>query len=708
MSAAPAFSRKHRSGATGGDLRFVRNGAPNARRRPGESRRLICCCGLVLSAGTVLAYGNSVRGVMLFDDLVHIVQNPRIRQPMDLVSILTGKRPVTEATLAVNHTAGGLNVTGYHVFNVVVHVLAGLLLFGVVRRTLEWLHGDRPRAENGQGAGNDKRWGCSAERSGYSATIVAFVIALLWLVHPLQTQSVTYIIQRSESLMGMFYLLTLYSVIRAARGRVLGWSAVAMVSCALGMGSKGVMVTAPVVVLLYDRVFLSSSWKDVFRRRWGLYAGLCLTWLVLWMTDVAPGILSTDRRIATTGFSFKGIAPLEYLQTQAGVILRYLRLAVVPVGLCLDYAWPVARRFPEYAAPGVMVLLLLVATLWALVRRPAWGFVGAWFFVILAPTSSVIPIKDPIFEHRMYLPLASVVTVMVLAGAWFLDRVYARYSLSNKARIGLSTAVVCLTAGALMAGTIHRNRAYASAEVMWRDVVKKRPFNHRAHDMLGNALLANGKLSEAIPSFRGAVEVNPEFVTGRMNLANALVQSARYTEAVVEFRKVIESNPYDMHAHLNLSHVLERLGETGESLEVLRRATELDVQAVGRSELARAHFNLGVRVAHVGRPEEAVVELRRALDLNPEYDRAHAALGSVAEMRGDLAEAARQYQQAAGLDPSIAAYFASLGSVCTRQGRNAEAIAAYEQAVRLEPGNPTYREALNRAAHLVETKPPRP
>jgi Flp pilus assembly protein TadD len=625
---------------------------------------------------------------MLLDDTRYVEKNPRLRSPADLTTVLSGRRPILDFSLAINVAIGGPGVTSFHVVNILIHLTAGLFLFGVVRRTLEGLHDDRPRAENGEVARNDEQRGCSAERSGYSAAIVAFVIALLWLVHPLQTQSVTYIIQRSESLMGMFYLLTLYSVIRAAQrwtdegkwdqnrdrqgadrvegegkdgrsesardgeavhrrkrwpGRV-AWSLLAIIACALGMGSKGVMVSAPLVVLLYDRVFLSSSWKDVFRRRWGLYAGLCLTWLVLWATDVGPGILSTDRRIATTGFSFKGITPLEYLQTQAGVILRYLRLSVLPVGLCLDYAWPVAKGFSEYALAGAIVLALLAMTVWALIRRPAWGFVGAWFFVILAPTSTIVPIKDPIFEHRMYLPLASIVTVMVLAGAWFLHRTYARLSLSAPARRRISTTVVCLAAGALMAGTIHRNRAYASAEVMWRDVIKKQPNSLRGHYNLGTDLLHRNQLASAIEALERAAAVDPKSAEVRYNLGKALARTGRTDDAERQFIESLRINPNMAAAHSDLGNILARKQQTAEAIGHYEAAIRSDPNYV------QAYYNLGIVLLAVGRTPEALQPLKTAVELAPDETHVRFALAEALRETGRVEEAKAEYRTVLSLD----------------------------------------------------------
>jgi hypothetical protein len=250
---------------------------------------------LLIGVGLV-AYFNSFEGTFLLDDKFRIVNNPQIRQLWPPSGgMVQSTRPILELTLALNYAIGGLNPWGYHAFNLAVHVLAGLLLFGIVRRMLE---SDNLRARYGAAS----RW-------------LAVVVATIWLVHPLQTESVTYIIQRAESLMGLFFLLTLYCGIRACGSpRPLRWSIAAVIACALGMGSKEVMVSAPILMLLYDRTFIAKSFRDAWQERRGLYVGLAATWLVL-VASLANG--PADE---TQVYMVAGINPWSYALTQCQVI----------------------------------------------------------------------------------------------------------------------------------------------------------------------------------------------------------------------------------------------------------------------------------------------------------------------------------------------------------------------------------------------------
>ncbi len=477
---------------------------------------------LLLGAGTA-AYLNSFSAPFLFDDYYHIVENPRIRDLLHPFVVLAGTtRPLVALTLAANYALGGLEVWGYHLFNLAVHLLAAITLFGVVRRTLL-----TKRLE---------------KRAGGQATELALLASLLWTVHPLQTESVTYIVQRGESLMGLFYLLTLYCLIRGRHG----W---AVLCCALGMLSKPVMVTAPVVFLVYDRVFLSASWKELFRRRGRLYAGLAATGLIL------PPVLACGAQEyrGLVGMGLQKISPLAYLATEPGVILHYLRLSFWPHPLVLDYQWPVVAHFKEALFPAAAVLGLLALTGWALRRRPEIGFLGVWFFGILAPTSSFLPIVDPAFEHRMYLPLAAVVLAF-LAGLRALA-----------GRRPLSWAVPLALIPLLTLAAVRRNEVYSDPVVFWQEEISGRPGNARAYVNLGAALQAAGRSAEAGDAFRAALALHPDLSDAHNNLAYLLLLQGKPEEAYPHYREALRLSPSYAMAHKGMAMTLQKMGRLEEA-----------------------------------------------------------------------------------------------------------------------------------------------
>jgi len=609
--------------------------------RPSESATWERRLPLIIVAAVVAAYANSLNGAFVFDDHRTIERSAAIQQLWPPGKVLSGHRPIVDLTLALNYAVHGLDVRGYHVVNVTIHLLAALTLFGLIRRTLT-LPPDlsEPRAS----ARADAR---TASRP---APFLAFAVALIWAVHPLQTQSVTYLIQRCESLMGLFYLLTLYCVVRGADAdRRKLWYAAAVASCALGMGCKAIIITAPLVVLLYDRIFLSKSWSEPLRLRWGVYVGLLASWLVLLLTRVAQHVLFLPSGAkAAVGFGFKDITPIEYAATQFGVLAEYLRLALWPDPLCLDYNWPVARTIGAVFLPGIIVVGLFALTCWALRRRPALGFLGVWFFLILAPTSSIVPIRDPLFEHRMYLPLAAVVALIVFAAYAALRAAFARGGWSDSARRRISTGLVGAVTVVLIVGTNARNRAYADKLTMWRDVVAKRPNHARAEYNIGTGLLERDEVAEAIRWFQKAVETDPRMAEAHYNLGKAHAKEGREDDAAVEYAKAVEIDPRMAEAQSDLGNVWVRAGRIEDAIERYRLAIKANPR------YAPPYFNLSQVLLTRGLGDEAIAVLRQGVAADPKAARLHFALAQALQTLGRLDEAAGAYRETLKLEPGNA------------------------------------------------------
>ncbi|MBU0638360.1 MAG: tetratricopeptide repeat protein [Planctomycetes bacterium] len=556
--------------------------------------------GFVLIVAGIGVYANSLSGAFILDDIHAILLNPNIRQLSPLSTAMSAPaqlpvagRPVACLSLALNYALGEFAVRGYHVFNLAVHVLCALLLFGIVRRTL--------------------RSPLVGERFARSGDWLALIIALLWTVHPLQTESVTYVVQRTELLMGMFYLLMLYCCIRGwAARRGWPWFVFAIAACALGMGSKEVMVSAPLMVLLYERAFVTGSFGVALRRRWPVYLGLAATWIIL------AALIIGGPRDESVGFGLKEFTALEYLKTQAGVLLWYLRLVIWPEPLIIHYAWPKAQTLTEYGPHGIVVLALLAVTVWGVWRRPWLGFLGAWFFTILAPTSSFVPIVTEVAaERRMYLPLAAVITVLVIAAGAVLDLVFRGTATARaRGRFVAGAALTIVVAALLGFGTVERNKDYRSQVALWADVIANRPDNAIAHTGLGTALLAEGQIPPAIEHFRLALEIIPDFVDAHSNLAIALDQQGNTTEALHHFRQAVRCRPDRADAHLNLAIALQQARQPDEAIAEYRTGHKL-----GGGD-ADTHCNLADLLLWTRRVDEAVQEYRAALNLDPNHARA--------------------------------------------------------------------------------------
>ncbi len=583
----------------------------------------------VLVLATIGAYHNSLGGPFIFDDVSAIHENLTIRQLWPIGQALSppgglsvSGRPILNLSLAVNYALSKYDVQSYHIVNLAIHVLAALLLFGVVHRTL--------------------RLDSMSERFGRAAPYLALAVAMLWAVHPLQTESVTYVIQRAESLMGLFYLLTLYCVIRCSTSRPIWWSLAAVASCAMGMATKEVTATAPVIVLLYDRTFLAGSFAGALRKRWGLYAGLFACWGLL-----AFLMASAGSRNGTVGFGAGQVAGWwSYAQAEFVAVGHYLRLSLWPDSLCLDYGPSTARTLPAILCGAAAVGLLALATIWGLPRGRKWGFLGAWFLVILSPTSSFVPLRDPVFEHRMYLSLAAVASAAGLGGfllwrkltqtnPWFRSRTVVAQWAAPVVVLG----VVTVALGAL---TIARNNDYRTALAIYQDTADKNPTNARIQVNLGN-VLCKTDVSLGIEHMREAVRLAPQDEQIRNDLGVWLSRQGKTAEAVEQFRQAIRIAPGNAFAHGNLGLALFHSGQLDQAVDELRESIRLDPGE------GKPHNSLGLALFGQGKFEASVAEFREAIRLAPRSAQAYKNLATVLDKLGRNEEAAEARNHAAAL-----------------------------------------------------------
>jgi protein O-mannosyl-transferase len=444
--------------------------------------------------------------------------------------------------------------------------------------------------------------------------------------------------------MGLFYLLVLYCFLRGVgSARAIFWYAASMLACLLGMASKEVMVSAPLMVLLYDRTFCAGSFREAWRRRYGFYLALAGTWLLLGWLVATTGHLGN-----TAGSSAGKFTWWSYLWTQPGVIAHYLRLALWPFGLCLDYGWPAVQTVDEVLFPVILVVGLLGLTAWALFRWPEWGFLGVWFFAILAPTSSFLPLQDAAFEHRLYLPLAAIVTGVV-AGGVLAGRSYVRSasipSLQAHLVVGSLAVLACVALGVL---TFYRNLDYRSDLSIWQDTAAKAPNSSRGHTSFGVALAARERYDEAIAQYQTALSINPDDVLAHNNLGAALIGRGLVDDAMAHYRKVLELQPDDVKAHSNLGVALVRKGRLDEAIVEYQKALELD------SRIAELHGNLGNALARRGRLDEAIAEYEKALEIKPDDAKARYNLGGALCQQRRIPEAIAQWNELVRLQPDSA------------------------------------------------------
>ncbi len=592
------------------------------------------------------AYANSLHGPFIFDDGPSIENNPSIRSlasarvllaPPEAVTV-TG-RPLVNLSLALNYAVGGLAVEGYHVVNLALHVLAALLLFALVRRTLLLPRlADSRRRSRALPGGAETREGMETlpgfpSRRPDAATGLALSVALLWAVHPLQTESVTYTVQRAEVLVGLFYFLTLYCLVRGATAtRATGWYVAAVGACILGAASKEVMATAPLLALLYDRTFVTGSFRESWRRRWRLWLGLASSWVLLAILYATSG-----GRGGSAGFGL-GMSTWQYARTQFGCITHYLRLAFWPDPLVLDYGQRIATGAAEIVPPALAVLALVAATAVGLVRRPALGFLGAWFFAILAPSSSLVPLATQTqAEHRMYLPLAALVVLVVFA----FHRMMARLGWRARGAAGL----VLLVALALGWRTHARNRDYQSELAIWDANIRNWPQSDRAYLTRGSVYW----------------------------------QMQRYDEAIRDYDRSLELNPRSAKAYVGRGNVFDDQGQHDQALKDFDKAIVLD------PKLADAYDGRGSVMLTKGRLDQALRDLDQAIALDPGYANAYLNRARAHEAKRELDAAIRDYGMVIKLQPDFSLAYNDRGNALQGRGRYAEAVEDYGQAIALKP-----------------------
>jgi len=599
----------------------------------------------LLLAGVILVvFGHIFHAPFIFDDVSGVKENPSIVKLWPLLGdaqhpgplnppheLPTAGRPLVNLTLALNYELDGLNPVGYHLFNLVIHWLSAILLGLIVRRTL--------------------RLEYFGDRFFRASELLAFLVALLWAVHPLQTETVVYITQRTELMVGFFYVATLYGSMRywAAHSPKSKHNCLVLttLACFAGMACKEVMVTAPVIVLLFDRTFIAGSFRQAWRQSWPLYVGLAASWLLLLALN------HSGPRSGTAGFHL-GVPPYTWWFTQAKVLWIYLKLVIWPWPLVIHYQIPYLDNLSA-AWPWLLLTGLLLATTLALLwRRYSAGFVGAWMLLILSPTFIVPIITEVAAERRMYLPLAALVTLSVVGGYTLLTQAAQHAVAANTGKpfrlqwtTSITAAIVLALAILLSLVSVRRVAVYNNPILLWQNAVDAQPDNYIAYNNWGTELGFVGRLDESIEKFQQALRLKPDYIDALENLALACIRAGRPQQAI-------------------------------EPLQISLRL---------RPENAQTQHQLGLALAHADRPQDAVAHFQEAIKLRPQSAEFHYDLGTALLQTGHAQEAIDHFQEAVRLKTDFVVAYVNLGFALMTADRTQEALQYYEQALKLEPDN---------------------
>jgi tetratricopeptide (TPR) repeat protein len=604
---------------------------------------------LTIALGAFI-YSNTFNAPFYFDDVDNIVSNPAIRSleyfksPLESRIDLEGNLPyamrtrfVGYLTFALNYSVHGLDVNGYHMVNILIHIINALLVYWLVTLLLRM-----PYLASGGGtyAGNER--------------FFAFLCGIVFISHPIQTQAVTYVVQRLSSLMTMFYLVSFVMYVKARLSKPLGkglaFYVLSLSAAVLAMLTKENAVTLPFVVLLCEVMFN----RDGIKKR-ALYLGPFVLTLLIIPVALAAGTGWSYGSIIKSALaitSSEDISSWGYFLTESRVLVTYLRLFFLP-------------RREE--------------------RLVSFGFL--WFFVTLSVESSVIPIADVIFEHRMYLPSVGAI-IAIVASMVILTDSYG-WKRAKKASVPVLAGVIALFS--IMAYS--RNSIWQEGQdgiMLWADVVSKSPGKARPHFSLGEAYYEKGMHEKAMEELRKAMILKPDY-TGKHDMKGVQRVLGQYVSAVSKYEAAQRDNPDSAEAHSNLGAVYEALGRYEDAEKEYEDALRVD------PGYARAHNNLGVIHDRHGRYEDAIREYRSALSIVPDYSKAHNNLGVVYKRLDRYEDAIGEFRAALKSEPGYANAHKNLGATYEKLGRYEDAVKEYQEALNIQPENMEFRDRLSRA-----------
>jgi len=624
---------------------------------------------LLLSVLAALIYANTFSVPFQFDDADNIVQNPWVKDLANFFD-LSGSRYMGFLSFALNYSVGGLQVLGYHLVNLIIHIANGFLVYSLVLLLFKAQSQHSPLTTH--------------DSQPTTASWIALAAALLFVAHPIQTQAVTYIVQRFASLVTLFYLFTVVCYLKwrlapsETRSRFL-WYGGAVLCTVLAMKTKENSFTLPFMILLVEGVFF----RPFTRKRWIALIPFLLTLPIIPLSH--PGAIGEGE----AGFAqdTAEISRSGYLFTQFRVIVTYIRLLFLPIGQNLDYDY---RIYHSILEPAVLLSFLFLLSIFILSlfvicnsrlttqdsQLRLMGFGIVWFFLTLSIESSIIPIKDVIFEHRLYLPSVGffmALSIGVVMGRKWLQRqgIPAVWGV-----IGFGVIVLVFSAM-----TYQRNHVWHDAMTLWQDVAKKAPQKPRGHNNLGLAYQDKGMLEAAIQEYLYALKIHPNYFKARNNLGSAYVNQGRFEEATQEFQVALKLRPDNAEVHYNLGSVSMTEGRLEEATQELQIALRL------RPNYVKARNNLGTAFAMQGRFEEAIQEFQITLSHQPDYADAYYNLGIVYQNLEQLEKAIEKYQDTLKLKPDFAPAYYGLGNAYVTQGRIEEAIQAYLTTLRFQPNH---------------------
>jgi len=618
----------------------------------------------ILTAG-ILAYSNSFDCSFHFDD-ANVFDSKVTNDSATIIDWFrfSPSRPIGMLTFAANYNLHRLDVWGYHLVNLIIHLINALLVYWLARITLS-----SPVMKD--------------ESISKHKTVIAFLTGLLFVTHPLATQSVTYIAQRFALLATFFYLLSLSLFIRGSlwqgnRNISLLFFGTSIFSSICGMLTKEIVFTLPFAILLYDYFFLKATpWKLKMRDR-----SLVISFIMLVIfTLLIFRVRSLDMFNTVEpgqGYSYS-ISMKEYFFTQFRVILTYIRLFILPVNQNLDYHYPISTAFFHMKTFFSFLALLGIALtgifLFKKYRLISFGIF--WFFLTISVESSIIPIsQNVIFEHRTYLPSFGFFIAFVGAFFYFFREKYLRIAIIALLFIVFVNTVL----------TYQRNRIWKDDYTLWADCLKKSPSKARVNNNLGLALLNQGKTEESIVLFSNAIRITPGYIVPYINRGLAYSKIERYQKAIDDYNKAIPMKSDVDEIYNNRGTVYDKLGQYQQAINDYKKAISL------KPTQASAYNNKGIVYYKLGEYQQAFEDYNKALSLKKDYADTYINRGNLYDKLGQYKLATDDYSKAITYKPDHADAYNNRGKIYGNLGQYQLAIEDFNKAIRLKEN---YAEAYH-------------
>ncbi len=605
-----------------------------------------------------IAYSNTFHASFHFDDAYFIVNNPAIKDigffiDPSKAEELNGSlrynlknRYVGFLTFALNYGINGLDVAGYHAFNLAVHLTNAILLylFVVMSFSTPFLKRSSPKSRSG---------------------LIALFVALFFVCHPVQTQAVTYIWQRVTSIATMFYLLSLVLYLkwrtsgqRSATPLFLYIASV--VSSVLAMKTKEIAFTLPVVLTLYEFMFFEGRVKKRILYLVPFLITMCIIPLALLKIDRPVGEIISE--VGEAARAQTNMSRTDYMFTQWRVIVTYIRLLFFPAHQTFDYDYPTYHAFfePEVFLPALFLTSIACVAIYIFcryrktvpqIRLVSFGIF--WFFITLSVESSIIPIEDMILEHRVYLPSVGAFIAVTMSLFAVKDKLAQKGMRIWKAIVPALALAVIVLAGA----TYMRNIAWQNEVNLWSDVVEKSPFKARGHNNLGTAYKDRGWIDGAVEQYEIASKLKPDYAEAHNNLGNAYTIKGWTDKAIEQYEIALKLRPNLAEAHNNLGFAYNNKGWTDKAVEQFEIALKL------KPNVAGTHYNLGNAYTLKGWTDKAIEQYEIALKLKPNLVGAHYNLGNAYKKKGLKVEAEREFREALRIRPDFAQAHQALESL---------------------------------------------